>query len=143
MTLSIIGTRDLAVLSPAASVTDAVRMMGERGVGSILVSEDDKLVGILTDRDLVLRVLAEARDPRAVRLAEIMSAPVVTVRDDTSIDDAAWRMREHAVRRLPITDAAGSALGIVTLDDILGHVGGRRGDVAEILASFHAPSQVV
>jgi len=143
VTLSTIGTRDLAVLPPDASVAQAVRMMRERRVGSILVSQDEKLVGIVTDRDLVLRVLGEAKNPATVRLAEVMSTRVVTVREDTSIDDAAWRMREHAVRRLPITDAEGRARGIITLDDILGHVGGRRGDVAEIIASFHAPYQAV
>ena len=143
MTLSTIGTRDLAMLPPDATVAEAVRMMGERRVGSILVSKDQKLVGILTDRDLVLRVLGPAKNPASVRLAEVMSSRLVTAREDTSIDDAAWRMREHAVRRLPITDAEGRALGIITLDDIIGHVGSRRGDVAEIIASFHAPNQAV
>lgn len=143
MSLIRLGHRDVGCLTPDASVAEAVRTMGERNLGSVVIVEADRPVGILTDRDVVLRVVLRGLDPAGTNLREVMSSPLVTAMDDASSDDAAWRMREHRVRRLPIVDRKGRLLGIVTLDDLLGKVAALRPDVAEMLSAFHAPHQAV
>jgi CBS domain-containing protein len=143
MGLSHLGTRDVVTLAHDAMVQDAVRWMCEANVGSVIVLRGRVPCGIVTDRDLVLRVLAPGKDPVGTPIAEIMSKGLVTATDDCPVDDAAWRMREHKVRRLPIVDDLGQLLGIVAFDDLVGKVAAMRGDVAEILASFHAPYQTV
>jgi CBS domain-containing protein len=143
MSLSRIGTREIVSLPPEATVRDAAQRMDDDNVGSVIVVRQQKPVGIVTDRDLVLRVLRRGLDPAAVALEEVMSVDLVTAPDDLSLDEAAWRMREHRIRRLPIVGRRGELIGIVTLDDLVGHVGSMRGDVSEIIASFHAPYQAV
>lgn len=143
MTLTRIGHVDVATLPPTACVEDAVRVMSERNLGSVVVVDGRRPIGILTDRDLVLRVLRRGLPPEGTQLAEVMSTKLVTAEDECPYDEAAWRMREHRVRRLPIVDGDGSLVGIVTLDDLVGKVAALRGDVAELLASFHAPDQQV
>ena len=143
MSLSLLGTRDPATVAPGATIAEAVRLMAARDVGSVVVVEDDVPVGILTDRDVVLRVVDRGAEPDKVTVRVIMSRDLVTALDTCDIDEAAWKMREHAVRRLPITTEEGTLLGIVTLDDLVGHIGSTRDDVAEIIASFFAPYQAV
>lgn len=143
MGLSHIGTRDVVTLAHDATVEDAVRWMREANVGSVIVLRGRVPCGIVTDRDLVLRVLAAGKDPVGMPITEVMSKGVVTATDDCPVDEAAWRMREHKVRRLPIVDEFGELQGIVAFDDLVGRVASMRGDVAEILASFHAPYQTV
>ncbi len=143
MGLSHLGTRDVVTLAHDAVVQDAVRWMREANVGSVIVLRGRVPCGIVTDRDLVLRVLAPGKDPANTPITEVMSKGLVTATDDCPVDEAAWRMREHKVRRLPIVDDLGQLLGIVAFDDLVGKVASMRGDVAEILASFHAPYQSV
>ncbi len=143
MSLSQLGTRNVVTLAPDDTVQDAVCRMVEDNVGSIVVVEDGAPCGIVTDRDLILRVLAPGRNPIGTPLASIMSTHMITAQDDCPLDEAAWRMREHKIRRLPVVDERGRLRGIVTLDDLVGKVAALRGDVAEILASFHAPYQAV
>lgn len=143
MSLSQLGTRDVVTLAHDATVADAVRWMVDANVGSVIVMRGPVPCGIVTDRDLVLRLLATGDDPQETKVSKIMSSGLVTATDDCPVDEAAWRMREHKVRRLPVVDELGRLQGIVTLDDLVGKVASMRGDVAEILASFHAPYQAV
>ena len=143
MSLRGVGTESPVTLSPQATAADAVDLMDARGVGSVVIVEDGKPVSIVTDRDLVLKVLRHGLDPNDVRLVTIMTERLVTAPQDLSLDEAAWRMREHAVRRLPIVDDAGALVGIVTLDDLVGHLAALPAGAVEILSSFHAPYQFV
>ena len=143
MSLQSLGTRDAVTLSPRATVSEAARLMEDENVGSVVIVEDDKPVGIVTDRDLVLKVLRHRLDPDAMQLVAIMRDHVVTAPEDLPLDEAAWRMREHAVRRLPVVDADGKLVGIVTLDDLVGHIQNLPPGAVEILSSFHAPYQFV
>ncbi|MDJ0522877.1 MAG: CBS domain-containing protein [Planctomycetota bacterium] len=143
MSLTQLGTRDVVTLPHDATVQDAVRWMVEANVGSVIVMRGRAPCGIVTDRDLVVRVLATGDNPIGTQLSAVMSTGLITATDDCPVDEAAWRMREHKVRRLPIIDEQGELHGLVCLDDLIGKVASMRGDVAEILASFHAPYQSV
>lgn len=106
--------------TPDTSVRAAARRMSEEHIGAlIVVGHDGKVVGVVTDRDLAMRVLAAGRDPDEVRVGEIMSKPAKTVGRAVGVFEAARMMREARVRRLPIVDDHGRAIGVVSLDDLL------------------------
>jgi CBS domain-containing protein len=110
-------TPDPVILEASATVADAARRMRERDVGDVLVQHDGELCGIVTDRDLVVRCIAEAQDPRTQTLEHLCSQDLATLAADASVDDAVELMRTRAIRRLPIVDA-GTPLGIVSLGDL-------------------------
>jgi CBS domain-containing protein len=102
------------------SAREAALRMTREEVGTLVVLDEARRpVGMLTDRDLVLRCLAPGRDPEATPIAELMSAPVSSVGEATPIEDALERMRMLRVRRLPVVDAQGALVGILALDDVL------------------------
>ncbi len=113
------------------TVETAARTMRDRGVGSLVVVREGQPLGIVTDRDLVLRVLAEGLDPRSVRLADVVTYDPVTVATTDGIETAVARMRAHGVRRLPLVDERGQAVGIVTSDDLLVLLGGEMAALCE------------
>lgn len=116
MTIREVMTESVVVASGEATVREVAELMRERGVGSVVLVDGDAPVGILTDRDLAMSVLADGRDP-GDRAADHASRPVVTVNPDASLEDAAELMVGHGIRRLPVLD--GDRLtGIVTLDDL-------------------------
>jgi CBS domain-containing protein len=124
-------TPDPIAIRSDASVIDAARRMRDEGIGDVIVVDDDRVCGILTDRDIVVRGLAEECDPRATRVADVCSRELTTVRPEDTVNHAVRLMREHAIRRLPVVDAAGQPVGIVSLgdlalerdpDSVLGHI---------------------
>jgi CBS domain-containing protein len=106
----------VAVLS-TDTVTAAARAMSEQDIGAVLVTSDGRLTGILTDRDIAVRVLAEGRDPLTVTVAEVYSQELATVGLDDDTGDAVRLMRQRAVRRIPVTDD-GVPIGIVSIGDL-------------------------
>jgi CBS domain-containing protein len=123
------------VVAPSTSVRDAARLMAEEGVGPLPVVDEDRLVGIVTDRDLVLRVLAEDRDPDSTTVSEVASEEPVTVQPDDDIDRALQLMAQHQVRRLPVIEA-GRLVGIVTQADIAREApADQTGEVVEEISS--------
>jgi CBS domain-containing protein/uncharacterized protein (DUF2267 family) len=108
----------VVVLSPRATVYDASRAMAENHIGAVVVQDAKRVVGIVTDRDLALDVIAIDEDPFALELGEIMSNPVVALAPGASETDAARLMLNHHVRRIPIVDD-GCVVGLVTLDDLI------------------------
>ena len=109
----------VVTIQPTQSIRDAARMMRDRHVGAVLVVDDDRPVGILTDRDIVMRAIIEGLDPNATPVRDVMSGSLTVVGSDQKMDDAVIAIRTAGVRRLPIVDAAGRAIGIVTLDDLV------------------------
>jgi CBS domain-containing protein len=99
------------------TVVDAARRMRQDDIGDVIVSDAGNVLGIVTDRDLVVRVLAEGSDPEKTLLAEICSEELVTVEPDTSVEHAARLMREHAVRRLPVMDGD-KLVGVISIGDL-------------------------
>jgi CBS domain-containing protein len=112
--------RTVHVASPDESVREAARRMREADVGTLIVVDDKRNpMGIVTDRDVALRCVAEDRDPDATRVASVMTAPVLCVSESTPIEEALRRMAGIAARRLAVTDQAGQLVGILSLDDVM------------------------
>ncbi|WP_037671226.1 CBS domain-containing protein [Streptomyces griseus] len=104
-------------VEPQTSVTDVARLMSEQNIGAVLVTDDDRLRGLVSDRDLVVRALAEHRDPDETTVAGVCSDDLVVVRPDEELDHAVQLMREHSVRRIPVVEE-GHPIGIVSLGDM-------------------------
>lgn len=113
------------------TVATAAWMMRERNVGSVVVVEPagvnggERPIGMLTDRDIVTNVIVRETDPRDVNVEDVMTRNPVTVLANSSVEDALLRMRNGAVRRVPVLDDRGRLAGILALDDIFEYLGGR------------------
>ncbi|MFE1028964.1 CBS domain-containing protein [Streptomyces sp. NPDC058818] len=110
-------TGDPVTVEPQTSVTAVARIMRDQDLGAVLVTDGDELRGLVTDRDLVVRCVAEGGDPEQTTVAGACSDDVVTVRSDDELNHAVELMREHAVRRVPVVDD-GRPVGIVSLGDL-------------------------
>lgn len=123
MLLKEICVLDVASCGRDAGILEAARLMRQHHTGDLIVVDDpdgDRVpVGIVTDRDIVVEVLANGLDLTATRVAQIMSARLVIAASAEDTSDAMDRMRLHGVRRLPVVDHDGRLMGIVTLDDML------------------------
>lgn len=140
MTTGRICTREVYLADPDETVEAIAHRMHERGVGSLLVLDDARRpVGIVTDRDLVLRVLAADRDPLTTRVAEVMTRDPRTVGEETPIEQTLSLMRAYGVRRVPVVDAAGTLVGVVTLDDVLSLLTEELAVVGEVLSKQNPP----
>jgi len=100
------------------NVKDCSKAMAKRGVSCTVITQANRAIGIVTERDLVSKVLADAVDPTRVFVKDIMSTPLITVSPNSSLTDAAAQMAEYRVRRLVVVDISGSMVGIVTAGDI-------------------------
>lgn len=117
-TVSDLMTPDPRTLAASATTTEAARAMRDADVGAVLVSEQDSVTGILTDRDIAIRAVAEGRDPDDVRVGEICTTNPVALRPDDDLREAVERVRDSDVRRLPVLDDSGTAVGILSLGDL-------------------------
>jgi len=111
-------TPEPEALEATATVMHAAELMRERDIGDVVILEDDRLYGILTDRDIVVRVLAERSDPAAVTVGEVCSRDLTTISPTASLGDAVRLIREKAIRRLPVVEDDGMVVGIVSLGDL-------------------------
>jgi CBS domain-containing protein len=111
---------EVDVISAEESVQQAAGRMHGRKVGSLVVVDHERVpVGIITDRDICVRVVAEGKDAAGTSVGEIMTPCPETVREQTSLEDALRRMRAGAFRRLPVVDSREQLVGLLSLDDIL------------------------
>ena len=111
-------TSQLVTVEPQTSVTAVARRMRDENIGAVLVTEGDELRGLVSDRDLVVRALAEGGDPERTTVAAACSDDLVTVGPDEELGLAVRLMREHSVRRLPVVDEGRHPVGIVSLGDL-------------------------
>jgi CBS domain-containing protein len=122
-------TRQVVVAPPSLSVDEAARLMRERHVGCIVVVEqgdDGRLpTGILTDRDIVTAVVARDADAKSLRVGDVMTPTVASVRESDTLYDVLSTMRSRGVRRVPVTGPHGTLAGILTLDDVLNALAGQ------------------
>ena len=140
-------TSDPACCTPDSSLMEVAQMMVEYDCGEIPVCEGEgvrKPIGVITDRDIVVRTLGEGLDPTDMMAREIMSTPVVTVTPETSFEDCKRVLEEKQIRRVPVIDERGGICGIVALADITRY--GSQTDVGEVLqevvVDIGAPSNV-
>jgi CBS domain-containing protein len=110
-------TAEPICLSRDTTIIEAAKRMREYNIGDVIIIDHDQICGVLTDRDIVIRALAEGKDANATMVAEICSANVVTVAPDDQIDRAIDLMREHAIRRLPVVQD-GHPVGILSIGDL-------------------------
>ena len=123
MLLKSIYTPDVICCGPAASVQAAASLMRSKHTGDLVVvadPEEDRIpLGVITDRDIVIEVLANGLNPAVTAVRSLLRTPIVMAHEDEDVSEALERMRAHGIRRLPIVDGEGKLAGVVTLDDIL------------------------
>jgi CBS domain-containing protein len=115
-------TRDImspapVCMAPGESVSAAAQAMKQHGIATVLVLADGRLSGLVTDRDITVRVLAENRDPRTTRIGDICSGDLVVLGPDDDVEQGSRLVRERAVRRIPVL-ADGKPVGVVSIGDL-------------------------
>lgn len=139
MTVGQICNRVVVFANRNTPLPDAAKLMRENHIGSlVIVDESDRgriPVGMLTDRDIAIAVVAQALDPRTLTAGEVMSGELVTANEQDDMLDTLQRMRRRGIRRVPVLTAAGTLAGIVTLDDLLELVAEQLGDVVKAIAT--------
>ena len=129
-----IAERNVAVLDETVLVAEAVKTMRQKGVSSVFVSRRSSLVGVVTERDILYRVVAEKRGSFKAALKDVMSSPLFSIDGLTSVKQAMSVMRQKGIRRLPII-SKGRVAGVVTLKSIIGNIPDQSIELAELEAS--------
>ena len=104
-------------IGASASVVEAARLMRDEHIGSLPITDDEELVGMITDRDITTRVVAEAADPKMTSVGDVVSRDLISVEPDEDLEEAVQLMASHQVRRLPVVEN-GRLVGIVAQADI-------------------------
>lgn len=147
MLLSSICTLEPACCGPHATALEAARLMRKKHTGDLVVIDDgnDKAapLGIITDRDIVVEILAKGLDPAVTLVNAIVRTPIVIANDSDDISQALSLMRVHGVRRLPVVNHEGTLVGIITADDVLRHLAADAATLADIIAREQAHEQRV
>lgn len=110
-------TSDPVALQSSSTIEEAAKAMSDNDIGPVIVLDDGHISGIVTDRDIVVRAIAEGRDPHSTRISEICSGDPTTLSPDQPIDDAIALMREKAIRRVPVVEGD-RPVGIVSIGDL-------------------------
>lgn len=129
--------REVRQTNPDMNLADTAKKMRDLNVGCLPVWENDELIGIITDRDLTCRAIAEARDPATTTVRDVMSQDVAFCFDDQRASEAARIMREKKVRRLPVFDHDKHMVGILTLSDLAIHAPEITGEVVRSVSTHH------
>jgi CBS domain-containing protein len=135
-------TRDPVCCLPTDTVSKAAQMMKDEDVGSIPVVEDEqtmKLIGIVTDRDLALQVVAAERDPGSTQVEDVMTYEVITCRATDDVQKAVDAMAQHQLRRMPVIDADHRIVGIISQADVATRVE-KSEEVAEMVKEISQPT---
>ena len=111
-------TSNPSTIEPSNSVVDAARIMKQEDAGVVPVTENGRLTGMVTDRDIAIRVVAEGKDPQATTVREVASTDLVTVDPQQDLDEALRLMAQHQVRRLPVVEEDGRLVGVVAQADV-------------------------
>lgn len=126
--------RRVISISPESNIVEACRMMGEKNVGCMVVEERGKLCGILTDRDVALKVTGEKRDPLKTKVSEIMTRNPVRIPVDKGLRELTTLMHAQHVRRVPVVDGLDEVLGIVTMDDVIALISDEMAELGKAVA---------
>ncbi len=126
---------EVITISADGTVLEAARVMNERGIGGLVVTDADRLLGIFTERDILRRVVAAGRDPASTPIREVMTTPVACCRPETTIDECRSVMTAKRIRHLPVIDDDGRR-GIVTVGDIVAHRVAEHEDTIRYLESY-------
>jgi signal-transduction protein with cAMP-binding, CBS, and nucleotidyltransferase domain len=141
MSVGKICIRRVVIASHGESLREAAGRMVAEDVGALVVLDAEKRpIGIVTDRDLVARCIAEGRDPARSTVGDVMSKPAARVHEGTAIEDALVEMMRARARRLPVVDDAGRLVGILALDDVLELLAEETATIGRLLARRGAPA---
>jgi CBS domain-containing protein len=136
-------TRDPVCCSPETSLQEVAQMMLEHACGCIPIVESngqERIVGVITDRDICCRTVAQGRNPLELTARDVMTKPAVTVGPRTSIDECCELMEENLIRRIPVVDDSGRCCGIVAQADVVLHV--ERNRAADVLRHVSQPTEI-
>lgn len=144
MKVSDIMTADARCVGPDVSLAVAARLMRDLDVGSLPVCDNDRITGVITDRDITIRAVAEARDVEGTPVRAVMSPEIVYAFDDQDVGDAARLMERKQIRRLPVLNREKRLVGIVSLGDLAVEAGASLSGEAlqEISQKPHADAHV-
>lgn len=140
-TVADVMTRDVRTMTPDDSVVEAAKCMDELNVGVIPVCDGDRLVGMVTDRDIVVRGVAQQGELRSMKLADVMSSHVRCARQDDDVDRVLGEMAEAQIRRMPVVDGEQRLVGIVSLGDIAAKNPEDEADVGMSLGDISTPAE--
>ena len=131
--------RGVTWVEPDTSIREIARMMRENDIGSVPVGENDRLVGIVTDRDIICRGIADGADLTVLRAGDVMSKPIIYCRADDELEYAIRIMEKNKIRRLPVIDEDKRLAGMLALGDI-SEIGGEEmaGEVMRSVSAHHA-----
>jgi CBS domain-containing protein len=133
MTVYACAQTNVVSVKPDATVQFVAELMKEKNIGCVVVTENHKPVGIVTDRDIALRGVSLCSDPEEALIERIMSTDILTIRKDAGIFDAIQEMKSAGVRRMPIVDSAGRLVGLLTVDDLIRLLAREMADIARII----------
>ncbi len=121
MKIGEIMSKEVEVVSPDTLIHEVAKRMQHSDCGSVLVAENDRLIGVITDRDLALRCVARSHDPATTKAEDVMSKQILYCRDTDELEDVAKNMTENKVRRMPVLDKDKRLVGIISLGDMAAH----------------------
>ena len=133
MPLKELGPDEVLTAPPDSTLEDVTEELESAGIGSMVITEDDDPVGIITDRDIALEI-HKHDDVGSVSVADVMTENPAVLREDEDPIEISRAIKEHNVRRFPIVDDSGSLTGIVTLDDLVATIGEQLENVADTIA---------
>ena len=140
-TVADIMTREVRTLRPDDTVVQAAQTMDELNVGVIPICDGDKLVGMVTDRDIVVRGVAAAGELKTMKLADVMSGHVRCAKEADDVDQVLAEMAEAQIRRLPVVDAGQRLVGIISLGDIASKTAEEEAEVGTSLGEISSPAE--
>ena len=131
--------RDVVCATRDTTILEAASLMRRHHVGDIIIVDEDAdrrwPIGIVTDRDIVVEVVAAGLDPRLIKLADLMLEPLTILEQHVGVAQTVSTMAKKGVRRMPVVDAQGALLGIVTLDDLLAHLAPPLANLGELVGN--------
>lgn len=137
-TIAEVMTTDVEVVRPEETLRDAARAMADLDVGSLPVCDGRKLIGMITDRDITVRAVADGMDPNKAQVSEVMTAQAYSCSEEQTTDEVMVQMGDLQVRRLPVVDHEGQIVGIVSLGDLATR---QSGHIDNALREISTPSE--
>jgi CBS domain-containing protein len=126
--------KPLVKVSPDTNITKACRLMEQNNIGCLVAERDGELCGIITDRDIALRVTGAQKDPRKTLVKDVMTRDPILISVDKDLRQLTSLMLAHRVRRMPIVNGFDTTLGIVTLDDLIAQVGNEMSEIGKTIS---------
>lgn len=148
MPIGEICVRDVVVAGPETPVREAAQLMAKHHVGNLVVVREESLghvvpVGIITDRDIVRNVVAQELDEALFTLGDLLSRDVITVPEDMGVFECMQQMRLNGIRRMPVVDASGSLVGIISLDDLIQLLAEEMSELSKLIVREQAREVVI